>query len=91
MPYRAQTVAYQLLEKFLEYAKGVASGLVLKAEGKEYAAKTYFNDFRIEFGRHELAIERYYDQNMCISSLKRIFDVISDRTSDAEEQVYQQS
>jgi hypothetical protein len=91
MPYRAQTVSYRILRRYLEYCKGIASALVLKASGDENAAKAHHNNFKSEFGKYELEMERCYDQQMCMASLSRIFNVISDKSKDNEQDVvYQQ-
>ena len=62
MPYRAQTVAYRLLDYFLEYAEGYARFMTVKSFGAAKEAKDMCFKFLDKFGRHELAIERYYDQ-----------------------------
>jgi len=91
MPYRAQTVSYRILARYLEYCKGVAKILMLKAAGKEQTAKDEFNKFRVEFGKHELEMERCYDQQMCFASLSRIFNNISQKSLDKkpEEIIFQ--
>ena len=90
MPCRPQTVSFRLLRRYIEYCKGVASALMLKASGEEYAAKAYFNSFRVQFGKYELEMERYYDQQMCIASLSRIFNSISDKSRDTAEEIFNQ-
>lgn len=82
MPYRAQTVSYRLLLRYLDFCKGLAKALSLKASGKEYEAQDAYNEFRIEFGKRELEIERYYDQQMCFHSFGRIFNSISKEVSE---------
>ena len=62
MPYRAQTVAYRLLRYFLDYAKGYADFMTIKAFGASDEAKAMCFKFMDEFGKNEIAIERYYDQ-----------------------------
>ena len=62
MPYRAQTVSYRLLNYFLEYAEGYSKFMVLKSLGAAKEAKEMCFEFMDSFGRHEVAIERYYDQ-----------------------------
>jgi len=89
MPYRAQTVSYKILQKYLEFCKGISSALALKADGKDQAAFDKINEFRIEFGKNELSIERYYDQSMCFASFERIFKHIRDKRQ-ADDDVYQQ-
>ena len=61
--------------------------MILKVTGEEYKAKEEFNRFRIEFGKYELEMERVYDQQMCISSLSRIFNVISENAKDKDEPI----
>ena len=86
MPYRAQTVSYRILRRYLEYCKNVARLFELKASGKEHAAKAAYDKFRVEFGKYELEMEHCYDQQMCFgSSLSRVFAVISDKATDTEE------
>ena len=87
MPYRAQTVSYRILRRYLNYCKNVADLLALKAEGQEHLAKAEWNKFRIEFGKHELEMERCYDQQMCMNSLSRIFNNISVASKDKAEDV----
>ena len=91
MPYRAQTVAYRILARYLEYCKGVARVLAIKANGEEEKAREEFNKFRVEFGKYELEMERYYDQQMCMAALGRIFNNISQTVIDkkAEDVVFQ--
>ena len=62
MPFRAQTVSYRLLNYFLEYAIGYSKFMVLKSLGAAKEAKELCFKFMDDFGRHEIAIERYYDQ-----------------------------
>lgn len=64
MPCRAQTVAYRLLILYLEYIKGLAKALELKALGRGDEARTAFEEFLKTFGKHEVAVERYFDQYM---------------------------
>ncbi len=87
MPYRAQTVSYRILRRYLNYCKNVAELLALKAEGQEHLAKAEWNKFRIEFGKYELEMERCYDQQMCMASLSRIFHNISVASKDKAEDV----
>ena len=84
MPHRTQTVAYKLLDRYLEYCKGIAVALAKKASGDEEAALDAYNALRISFGKHELEIERWYDQQMCFASLGRIFTAFVDPKKKAE-------
>ena len=64
MPLRAQTVAYRLLAKYLEFCRGIATPLILKAYGAGDEAERAEQEFFREFGKNEVAIERYYDQSL---------------------------
>ena len=72
MPYRAQTVAYRLLERYLEWLIGVSRTLTLMSEGKVDEAKAVYKDFMDYFGQYEIEMERWYDQNMCYYSIENI-------------------
>ena len=76
MPYRAQTVAYRLLRRHLDFCKMITPSIIKKAAGDEVNAREEFWKFREEFGKYELEMERYYDHVMCIHAYKRIFDFI---------------
>ena len=73
MPYRAQTVSYRILIRFLDYAKRIAPILALKAIDKEKEALDEYNKLVNYFGQYELEMERCYDQYMMMKSLDRIF------------------
>ncbi len=62
MPMRAQTVAYKLLRYYMEYCTKLSKCLVLKALGADEESKEAFEQFLIDFGKHEIEIERYFDQ-----------------------------
>ena len=64
MPMRAQTVAYRLFILYMEYCVGLSKCLIPKCYGAGDEAKAMFLDFLADFGRHEVAIERYFDQHM---------------------------
>ena len=84
MPYRAQTVSYRMLARYLEYCKGLAAALIKKANGEEQEALDAYNALRIDLGKHELEMERWYDQQMCFASLGRIFTAFVDPEKKAE-------
>ena len=77
MPYRAQTVSYRILARYLELLKGIAPALALKAEGKEHAALEEFTRFADDFGKYELEMERNYDHYNLVNSFNRIFKKIT--------------
>ncbi len=82
MPYRAQTVSFRILARYLEYCRTFTEALILKAEGKEYAARDMSRKFRVDFGKYELEMERCYDQIMCFGSIELIFNISSRATDD---------
>jgi len=74
MPKRAQTVAIRLMIKCLEYCNRLAKCMSLKAVGADFEASSAFAELCDKFGKYEIEIERYYDQHMMYSSMKRIFN-----------------
>ena len=91
MPYRAQTVSYRILKRYLQLCKDVAEALALKAQGKEQEARERFDKHRVEIGKHELEMEICFDHNQYLSSFNRIFKKIWDGSAGkkAEEIIFQ--
>ena len=77
MPYRAQTVSYRILARYLEFLKGLAPTLALKASGKENAALAEFQKFADDFGKYELEMEHNCDHYALVNSYNRIFKKIT--------------
>ena len=69
MPTRAQTVAMRLLEIHMEYCKGLAGVLTLKALGADEEAVAAYKKLENAMGRYEFEIGIYYDQRMCFRAL----------------------
>ncbi len=74
MPYRVQTVAVRLLMSHGDFCRGYAKAMAIKCQGKDAQARADFCAFADEFGKQELAMERYYDHFMAVNALKSIFD-----------------
>ena len=74
MPYRVQTVSVRMMILYMQYLRGYANAMALKAVGKDdeaqAAAKAFWNDF----GKNELAWERYYDHAMMVMGQGAIFN-----------------
>ena len=64
MEYRPQTVSWRLLLLHAEYIEKWAQLMIEKAQGNNYAAVELAKAFCGDFGRHELAIQRYYDHGL---------------------------
>jgi len=77
MPARVQTVAMRLLKLHAEYVQGLAKAMALKSVGKDDEAKDAALSFFDEFGRHEVAIERYYDHMLMVHAMNVIFNTKS--------------
>ena len=73
MPYRVQTVSVRLLLRYLNYLRGFADCLALKAEGKDEEAKEKATAFHNDFGKYELEMDRYYDHCLMVMAHKAIF------------------
>jgi hypothetical protein len=68
MPMRVQTVSVRLMQKFTEFATGLAEVFRLKASGEDNAAAEAFSAFCERFGAYELEIERYYDHFVFVNT-----------------------
>ena len=73
MPYRVQTVSMRLLTEHTHFCRGLASCMAIKCVGKDAEAKDAAKAFLTEFGKHELAMERYYDHMMAKHAIMAIF------------------
>ena len=69
---RARTVSVRILEKHAEYCEGLSRVLIERAKGNIPLAKEMLSNFRIEFGKHETAIERYFDHALYFGIMKSL-------------------
>ena len=60
-----------------EYVQGLAKAMALKSLGKDEEAKEAALSFFAEFGKHEVAIERYYDHMLMVHAMNVIFNTKS--------------
>ena len=74
MPVRVQTVAMRLLKLHAEYVQGLAQAMALKSLGKDEEAKDAALSFFAEFGKNEVAWERYYDHMLMVHAMNVIFN-----------------
>ena len=74
MPYRVQTVSVRMMILYMEYLRGYANAMALKAVGKDDEAQVAAKAFWNEFGKNELAWERYYDHAMMVMGQGAIFN-----------------
>lgn len=79
--FRAQTVAYRILRRYLQYCKELANIFTVKCLGADASAKRMFEEFALEFGKYELEIERWYDHFLAIGSLSGVFAAIRNVTN----------
>ena len=67
-PHRLGTATVRLMEYVLDYAAGIAKALLKKVEGDEEQAAALYHKLRVQFGKKEIAIEKYYDHyNFCLA------------------------
>ena len=60
--YRLRTVSVRLIEHHTEFLKLLADWMIAKAKGESKERTEFlFNRFRIEFGKRECEIEKYFD------------------------------
>ena len=74
MPVRVQTVAMRLLKLHAQYVQGLAQAMALKSLGKDAEAKDAALSFFAEFGKNEVAWERYYDHMLMVHAMNVIFN-----------------
>ncbi len=63
-PNRPQTVSRQLLEYHTVFCNLLADIVLAKAKGEDETAFTLAENFQVEMGKYELAIDRYYDHGL---------------------------
>ena len=78
MPLRTQTVAMRLMLLYTEYVEGFAKLMAIKCLGKDDEAMAAFEKFQQDFGKHEIAWERYYDHKQMVQALISIFKAKSE-------------
>ena len=78
MPVRVQTVAVRLMLQHAQYCRGLAGALAIKCVGKDAEAKEAALAFQQDFGKYEVAIERYYDHTMAVMAHLEIFNTKSE-------------
>ena len=71
MPWRAQTVAYRILRRYLEYCRGMIKPMSTKAQGEHQRAREECFEFAKDFGKYELEMERWYDHYLSLTSNRR--------------------
>lgn len=72
--YRLGTVSVRLLEEHANYADMLSDALVPKALGDDKTSDELLIKLRVEFGKREKYIERYYDHGLTFYSLPSIFN-----------------
>ena len=69
---RPKTVSMRNMLRHADYCEGLASALIETARGDSETAKHIFTDFLADFGKHEVELERYFDQGLAGLCLLRI-------------------
>ena len=83
---RLRTVSVRLLEYHAEYANLLAEAMIPKCQGNDDLAKEKLDVITDRMGRHEQAIEMYYDHCLAINALKAtIFNLVSNSYMDVED------
>ncbi len=76
-PVRVRTVSVRLLAQHNEYCKYLVRAATLKCVGKDKEAKEVYEEMRLEFGKREIYMERYFDLCMVIYGFDRVFNTTS--------------
>ena len=78
--YRVRTVSVRLLEHHADFAEMLAAALYEKALGNDEGCAELGEKMRLEFGKREAELEKYYDHCICFRYLKAlIFDTKTNR------------
>ena len=72
MPTRPQTISWRLLALYADFCDMWADIMKAKALGHNFKAKELAKQFYGDFGKHEVAIERYYDHGLATRVLEHI-------------------
>ena len=83
--FRVQTVSVRLIEKHMKYAELFADAMAAKALGEDDKADELYEKMRIECGKFEAEIEKWYDHGLAFRSLNKIFQ---SRTIDREPVIF---
>ena len=67
--YRVQAVAMMLLEKHADYCDLISDWMAEKARGEIENAEKLLEKARVEFGKYEQEIKKYYDHDLIFSEL----------------------
>ena len=85
--YRLRTISVRLLEYHAEFANLLAEAIIPKCLGDDDGAKAKLEVLIDRMGRHEQAIEMYYDHCLAINSLKaNIFNIVTTSYMDVEDE-----
>lgn len=74
---RVRTVSVRLLEKHAEYCEGIAAAVKERARGNIDGALELLDKFRVEFGKYEPEIERYFDHYLNFRAIRFLADKCS--------------
>ncbi len=76
-PVRLHTVSTRLLGQHAEYCKYLVKAGRLKALGMDKEAKAVYEEMRLDFGKREIYMERYYDHCLIIYGFNPVFNSTS--------------
>ena len=84
--YRLRTVSVRLLEYHAEFANLYAAAMIPKCLGDDDGANAKFDELIDKMGRHEQAIEMYYDHCLAVNAIKaNVFNKVSTSYMDVED------
>ena len=72
VPTRPQTVAWRLLLRHTELCDGLAGVMMEKCQGHDDEADALFQQLLLDFGRHDLELERWFDFGLFAKSYKAL-------------------
>jgi hypothetical protein len=74
---RVKTVSVRLLEMHADFCDLISDALIARTKDDKKSALDLYNKARIEFGKNEVYIERYFDHFLYFDSIRLIFSATS--------------
>ena len=72
LPTRAQSIAWRILLRHTELCDRLADILIEKCKGHTKYALEMFEQFKLDFGKYDIELERWIDMGLCFKSLEII-------------------
>ena len=72
MPTRPQTIAWRVILRHTEYCAGLAEVMIEKCQGRNIEALERLDQLKLDFGKYDFELERYFDFGMFTHSFTNV-------------------